>query len=239
MMGLSLATQRRVLWAFVFAVAMGFLETAVVVYIRKLYYPEGFCFPMKLIAPDIVLTEFLREAATIIMLAGIGILAGRNRMERFGYFLFCFAVWDIFYYVFLYALLGWPSSLLTWDVLFFIPTTWVGPVLAPVINSLIMIFLFFVILYFTEKNGKCRSGKWVWILLIGGSLVVIAAYLEDYLHYMLQQFRLAQLFSGSDYNSVMSYATAYIPLSFPWWLFAIGVLAHLLALAAMIKKNRA
>ena len=34
--------RQRFLWLAVFAVAMGFLEGIVVVYLRELYYPDGF-----------------------------------------------------------------------------------------------------------------------------------------------------------------------------------------------------
>jgi len=33
------------LWITIFSIAMTFIETSVVVYIRKLYYPESFKFP--------------------------------------------------------------------------------------------------------------------------------------------------------------------------------------------------
>ncbi len=224
-------------WVTFFAIAMAFLETAVVVYIRKLYYPEGFMFPMKLIAPDIALTEFLREVATLIMLAGIGIIAGRNKIEKFGYFIFTFAIWDIFYYVFLYALLKWPSSLLTWDVLFLIPCTWVGPVLAPVINSLCMIGLFFLIHYYVGKTKQCTTGPWVWALLVAGSLVVIASYIEDYLDFMLQKFSWGQIFDLSLYDQTMPYAITYVPMDFKWWLFSIGAAMHLAAMFIIWKRN--
>ncbi|HNX08095.1 MAG TPA: hypothetical protein PKL96_10970, partial [Bacteroidales bacterium] len=110
-------TLTKIIWVAIFAIAMGFLESAVVVYIRALYYPEGFMFPMKLISDQIMITEFFREAATMIMLIGIAVIAGSSAIERFAYFIFSFGIWDIFYYIFLYALLGWPQSLMTWDVL--------------------------------------------------------------------------------------------------------------------------
>src|SRR4051812_14084868 len=87
-------------WLTLFSIAMGFLETAVVVYMRKLYYPGGFKFPLVPISPDIAATEFWREAATIIMLIGVGILAGKNAPQRLVFFLYAFAIWDLFYYVF-------------------------------------------------------------------------------------------------------------------------------------------
>lgn len=231
-------TLKTVLWVVLFAIAMAFLETAVVVYIRKLYYPEGFMFPMKLIDSDIALTEFLREVATLIMLVGIGYIAGRNKIERFAYFIFTFAIWDIFYYVFLYALLQWPSSLLTWDVLFLIPCTWVGPVLAPVLNSLCMILLFFVILNSVEKTQQCKTGVLAWSLLVVGSLVVIGSYVEDYLDFMLQQFSWVQIFDLSEYDAVMPYAISYVPVDFKWWLFGIGAAMHLAGIGLIWRKNR-
>src|SRR5271167_2605871 len=97
-------------WLTLFSIAMGFMETAVVIYLRKVYYPRGFQFPLVPIEPSIALTEFLREAATIIMLLGIGILTGKTRAQKFAFFIYCFAVWDIFYYVFLKIFLNWPES---------------------------------------------------------------------------------------------------------------------------------
>ncbi len=144
------------LWISIFAVAMGYLESAVVVYLRKIYYPDGFKFPLQAIDKQTGLIEMFRELATLIMLAGAGILAGRTRTEKFGFFIFCFAVWDIFYYVFLKLLLNWPESLMTWDILFLIPVTWVGPVIGPVINSLTMIVLAFLISYFTDKKPQIK-----------------------------------------------------------------------------------
>jgi membrane protein implicated in regulation of membrane protease activity len=64
-----------------------------------------------------------------------------------------FAIWDIFYYIFLWLLIGWPESFFTWDILFLLPVTWVGPVLAPVINSLTMIVLAGLILLADRKTS--------------------------------------------------------------------------------------
>lgn len=227
----------KIIWLSLFAIAMGYLESAVVIYIRALYYPEGFVFPMKLISNQIMITEFFREAATMVMLLGVAVIAGRNAIERFAYFIFCFAVWDIFYYVFLYLLLGWPQTLFTWDVLFFIPVTWVGPVIAPIINSLTMMALAFVIIYFIEKNEDVKSGKLVWSLLILGSLVVIVAYTMDYVGFMTQKFSFLQLMGSSDTRAVFDYATKYFPGSFNWLVFLFGVMMHFTAIGFLISKN--
>jgi len=130
----------RIVLLALFAVAMAFVESAVVVYLRGLFYPEGFYGTLAAIPVFYYGTEVFREAATIVMLAAVALLAARRGWwERVAYFLFCFGVWDIFYYVWLYALLGWPPSLLTNDLLFLIPVPWVAPVAAPVAASAVMI----------------------------------------------------------------------------------------------------
>jgi hypothetical protein len=77
-------------------------------YARALY-PGGFSFPLSPIPERLAITELLRELATLVMLAGVGVVAGRNFPERFAWFIFSFGVWDIFYYVFLKLLIGWPT----------------------------------------------------------------------------------------------------------------------------------
>jgi tellurite resistance protein TehA-like permease len=141
----------------VFAVAMAFVEAAVVVYLRGLFYPEGFYATLAEFPVFYYGTEVFREAATIIMLASVAVLAARrNWWERGAYFLFCFGVWDIFYYVWLYALLAWPPSLMTSDVLFLIPIPWVAPVVAPVSASVVMIAASVWIL--ARKTGSLLEG---------------------------------------------------------------------------------
>lgn len=144
------------LWLTLFGIAMGFLETSVVIYLRKIYYPDGFRFPLVEIGNDILLVEILREFATMIMLLSIGLLIGKTKLQRFAFFIFSFAVWDIFYYIFLKILIDWPESFLTPDILFLIPVPWVGPVVTPIILSISMIVLSFIILRH-EESQKSNS----------------------------------------------------------------------------------
>lgn len=146
----------------VFAVAMAYLEAAVVVYLRAVFHVTGdlltvppassvwFSVPyFTLLKPGALLsvlpqpaianTEVGREAATMIMLACVGWLAGSDLKARFAYFIFAFGVWDIGYYAFLHGLLGWPASLGAMDVLFLIPGPWLAPVFVPVAISVAMI----------------------------------------------------------------------------------------------------
>jgi len=209
-----------------FAIAMGFLEAAVVVYMREILYPGGFAFPLSPIPVNLALTELFRELATLVMLVSIGILAGRKFSTGFAWFIYSFAIWDIFYYVFLKAILGWPESLMTWDVLFLIPTTWTGPVLTPILVSLTMILLAMVILLNAERGKETRIPGKIWTGLILGSLILIFAFILDYSQHMLVTFSWVEMLQVKN-PEVLRVATSYIPKQFPWWIFAAGELVIL------------
>jgi hypothetical protein len=204
-----------------FAIAMGFLESAVVVYMREILYPGGFEFPLSPIPVRLAVTELLREVATLVMLLSIGMLAARRFSTGFAWFIYSFAIWDIFYYVFLWLLLGWPESLLTWDVLFLIPTTWTGPVLSPVLVSLTMILLALVILFRAEGGKDSRIPGKVWVGLIAGSLVLIFGFVYDYSQHMLTHFSVWEMLQVKN-PEVLKVATSYMPGRFPWWIFGTG-----------------
>lgn len=125
------------------------------VYLRELYYPGGFKFPLELLPPWLMVIEITREFSTLLMLFSVAWISGRNFLQQLSVFLFLFGIWDIFYYVALKIFLDWPGSFLTWDLLFLIPITWLGPVLAPVICSVVMIltaFIFSGIILFVKRN---------------------------------------------------------------------------------------
>lgn len=218
-----LTFRKTIFWITLFSIAMGYMESAVVVYLRALYYPEGFSFPLQPITEAIALTEIYREAATIIMLVVIGIVTGRSNMERFAWFIYCFAVWDIFYYVFLKLLLGWPESFLTWDILFLIPLTWVGPVLAPIIISITMILLASVIIYPERvRNIKVRVKGWDWLLFISGSLIVIISFTEEYTRFLLHHFTFEEIWSLNGNEHLLEVTLKYAPVNYRWWIFWLG-----------------
>ncbi|MBI3510241.1 MAG: hypothetical protein HY064_06225 [Bacteroidetes bacterium] len=200
---------------------MGYLETAVVVYIRKHYYPNGFDFPLLPIGKDIAITEFFREIATIIMLAGIGILVGENRLQRFAFFIYCFAIWDIFYYVFLYVLLGWPKSLLTFDVLFLIPVPWISPVICPCLISALLIFYAMIVVWNPAKiNLKMRSIER--LILFAGCALVLYSFVADYITFVLAHHSDKGVWTFSQRKDLFSEAEGFIPQSFRWEIFIPG-----------------
>ena len=200
----------------VFSIAMAFLETAIVVYLRELYFPDGFQFPLKGMSQQIAATELIREFSTIVMLIGIGFLAGQNAASRFGYFLLSFAIWDIFYYVFLYAILGWPVHVMEWDILFLIPILWTGPVITPVIISLAMIILGLTMIAHQKGPDKRSS-----VALLIGVFVVLWAFMKEFAEFH-------QSVYGGDFSfnavHILQSGTQFIPQQFPWLIFAIGCL---------------
>ncbi len=224
-------------WVTFFSIAMGYLESSVVVYLREILYPQGFNFPLATMNERIAITELFREAATVIMLVGIGIIAGRNGSERFAWFLYSFAIWDIFYYVFLKLLLNWPESFMTWDILFVIPVTWVGPVISPVIVAFTMIAFALLILYLNQKNPAVKIAPSQWLILITGSLVLIVAFTWDYSRYVLRTNTFADIWSVPS-QSLYKLTTAYVPESFNWWIFAAGELIIIWGIYRFWVKNR-
>lgn len=194
---------RRAAWLALFGVAFGILEAAVVVYLRELYYPGGFRFPIVIIPDQVAAVELVRELTTLLMLTAVAMVAGRDRMDRFFVFAFLFGVWDMVYYVGLWAFLGWPPSLLTWDVLFLIPVPWLGPVIYPVLVSLFLVAGFLVHERIRARGGVVllTGGEWsvAWI----GALVVVAAFCWNW----------------------RAVGDGTVPESFPAALFAAGMIA--------------
>jgi len=171
----------------IFSIAMGFLEAATVVYLRTLYYPEGFCFPLKIIPIDIFLVEIGREMSTIVMLAFIGSIAGKTLLEKFCYFLYSFGIWDIFYYVWLKLISNWPPSPMTWDLLFLVPVPWVAPVLAPLIVALTMTIVAAVIIFLQERGVYFKISKLDLALGAIAALLIFVSFMLDFPRMAAQQ----------------------------------------------------
>jgi hypothetical protein len=210
------------LWVTLFSISMGYLESAVVVYLREIMYPAGFTFPMVPINERLAYTELFREIATLVMLCAIGTMAGRTRTEKFAYFIYSFAIWDGFYYVFLKAILNWPGSLFTWDILFLIPVTWTGPVIAPLISSLSMVLLATPILILTRKYKEVKFVAKEWIILVAGAVMVFFAYIWDYARYVLDNFSMDEIWSVPGKEAMYNLSVRYVPVSFNWILFLTG-----------------
>ncbi len=173
----------KLIWLVIFTIAMANLEAVVVVYLRELYYPEGFHIlgfeSLKHIPMKILFIEITREAATMFMLAGIAVFSCRKK-DWWGWlavFMISFGIWDIFYYIWLKIFINWPESLLTEDVLFLIPFPWLGPVISPVLVSIVMIISGIYIIIRVKENPPLKKIPFlygicaVWLIFSSFTLV--------------------------------------------------------------------
>lgn len=223
---------RIMIWLALFSMGMAFLESMVVVYLRRLFYPEGFHFPLVLLDDHTYYLEIFRETATLLMLVSVAYVAGRQWLQAFAWFLYSFAIWDMFYYVFLKLILGWPESFLTWDILFLIPVVWDGPVLAPLLSSLQMLVLALLILWNTNlQSRRVRPGEW--ITLICGAILQLTAYTWNYTRLLMDNYSLID--NKMQFETIVS---NYIPKSFNWGIFITGYLMVALMLVSYyLRKN--
>jgi len=170
---------RRLSWTILFGIAFGWVETAVVVYLRHLYYPDGFQFPLRVIEAPVLIVELCREAATLLMLVAVAALAGRRFWERFAIFCVAFGVWDLVYYAGLKITLGWPASLAGWDILFLLPLPWIAPVYAPVSVAVMMIFAGIIVVNLEAKGYRCHADLVTWALGLVGTVVLLYSFMRD------------------------------------------------------------
>jgi hypothetical protein len=223
------------LWVGIFGIAFGFLEATVVVYLRQLYYPEGFDFPMIWASLELFRIELIRELSTLTMLLSIGILTGRNAIQRFAWFLYAFAIWDIFYYIALKILIGWPPSLLTWDLLFLIPVAWNGPVLAPVLCSLTMIGFTLTVVELDRKGLQVLLKMREWIMIGSGAFIILITFIWDYTTILIRN-GIFSAFPLSEDNLLVQEMLRFVPVRFNWGLFLLGELLIILGILWMGKR---
>ncbi|MFH1307429.1 MAG: hypothetical protein ABIH72_01095 [archaeon] len=222
-----------------FAIAMAFIETVVVVYLRMLFYPNGFDFPLSgLINPSIILIEWVREFFTIVMLACVAFLAGKKFYGKLAYFFYSFAIWDIFYYIWLKVILDWPSSVLTWDLLFLIPIPWASPMIVPILYSLTIILVSILILNFQARNQNIRVDLREKILFISGSLIILYTFLFDYGKLMLENGYFREFLTLASNHEFMEIISEYIPLSYNWIIFFIGEILILASILFFYLRNK-
>ncbi len=203
------------LWLLLFATAMGYMEAAVVVYLRAIYYPEGFAFPLVPIPLEEALIEMGREAATILLLLAASFLAGKTRAQRVAHFLIVFAVWDLNYYLWLKVILDWPASLLTWDILFLIPLPWTGPVLAPLLVSLYWLVLAVLLLQKERQGCPLPLTRSAALLTLAGAILLLASFLWN----------VGPVLRGE------------VPARYPWEVFALGMACWLGAVAIAQRRH--
>ena len=202
-----------------YAVAMAYLEAAVVVYLqRALKIEPSTLFPLrdKSSLGGFGTIELGREIATLVMLVTVGWLAGRNRLERLAWTSVAFGIWDLGYYAFLWVFIGWPTNLGTFDLLFLLPVPWVAPVLAPMIVSIALVFFGLMTAWRLRRTQELHLKLRHFGALVGGGLVVISSF----------TYNAGQILDGA------------IPRSFAWPIFVAGMALAIVAVAPLLWPNR-
>jgi len=203
----------------IFAVAMAYLESAVVVYLRALYGIEDLLRDIPLTADIFTGIEIGREAATLIMLVIIGMISSKDWQKRIGYSIFAFAIWDIFYYIWLYVFIQWPKSLFEWDILFLIPLPWWGPVITPIIISIFLI----IISYLLIIDAKFKVNSLDWIIFCLSIITILYTFMEDSIKTLL--------FGTGCINEVR-------PTDFNWILFFIAYISMIITSIKVVYSGR-
>jgi hypothetical protein len=195
----SFQLKRSLIALLLFGTAFGYLEAAVVAYLRLLHEPArqrfypgrspAELFPLltheqRLAAgsdtQSVLVTELGREVATIIMLAAVALAVTRNAGQWAAAMAIAFGTWDIMFYVFLKVLLDWPASLFTWDILFLVPVPWGGPVLAPLLVSAAMISTGVWHLRSAARREPVTISAGHWLGIISGAAVIVISFAIDY-----------------------------------------------------------
>ena len=213
-----------------FGISFGYVEAAVVVYLRAVYDPireklhpdrsAGELFPLITVdqlrkaAPEkswLLGVEVAREASTMITLASVAWVAAGAGSSWLPAFAITFGTWDLFFYLFLRMLLHWPTSIMTWDILFLVPVPWAAPVLAPSIVAITIVVAGVLAL---SRRIRMLPAHWV-AMTVGGALILLS-------------------FTW-DYQNLMAGG---LPRPFAWSLFGAGELAGVAAfLHAFIARS--
>lgn len=215
-------------WVVIFAIAFAWVESAVVVYLREIYFNGGFSFPLvvkwengKHLIDPLIRIEFVREIATITMLTAVGWIAGKNGFQKFCFFMTAFGIWDIFYYIWLYVMVAWPGSIMTWDLLFYVPLPWVGPVITPVLIALAMVVAGSLIIYYDTKGYDIRWRWYDMVVELSCGLIMIVAFCWDWKN-------IIQVPGDIERTG--------IPGPFAWWLYLPAYLFSIAWFAVRLRR---
>jgi hypothetical protein len=220
----AVAPTAKILSLILFGIAFGYVEASVVVYLRMLAEPirQAAGLPLNDLFPltrpeqlgpylKIVRIEVVREAATLFMLVAVALAVARNFRTWLAAFSVAFGVWDLVFYASLKALIGWPASIFTWDLLFLLPVPWTGPVLAPSIVAATLTIGGIAGLIRTPE----RVPRISWALLVLGGAILLASFMWDW----------------------QSIVNGGVPGRFPWTVFAIGEAIGVAGLIHAIRRK--
>ncbi|MGM0442479.1 MAG: hypothetical protein ACQEQC_08690 [Elusimicrobiota bacterium] len=199
------------------ALLLGLFSALIFNYLRKLYWLPGHPGIFSAIPLKILLPEILREAVMIGIIVIAAVKSAGNLNQKFSLFFLVFGLWDLSFYAFTKILTGWPDSLIQFDILFFLPRVWTGPVLAPVIVSVSFIILSRVLLTPPKRFPY---------LIIIGLAVILVTFFENTGQFSLTGKGL-EFLAGSIQD-----------LKFNWYLFGAGELLLAADMWRLYRKNK-
>lgn len=205
--GTQTTARRSIFSLILFGIAFGYVEAAIVVYLRVIGAPlrAAAGLPVQELFPllrldqltpatiSLLRIELAREASTLIMIWAVS----RTARSRLGAFVLAFGVWDLAFYLWLRVLIGWPASLLTWDLLFLLPVPWASPVLAPTLVAATMTAFG---VWLLSREPRRTQSLLPMLLLAAGAAVLLISFLWDWRRWL----------AGGA------------PQAFPWLIFAAG-----------------
>ena len=213
---------RNLLWLTLFAVGMAQVEASLVVHLRSIYYPGNplEIFPLNLLSHRDLAIELVRELASVVMILSVALLTARGFTRVFAVFVYVFGLWDLFYYLWLKIMIGWPVSWFEWDVLFLIPWPWLGPWISPALIALLFVVWGGWIL--TSPN-QVRFTRRTTLLFVAGALLALIAFLLPAVPLLLEG---EEAFRG------------YQPDDFRWSLFIPGYMLMIISLWRVARDVR-
>jgi hypothetical protein len=211
---------RKIVWLSLYAIAMAQVEASLVIHLRTIYSAEPLeIFPLSLFTTRDLIMELVRELATLVMILSVALLSARGFTRVFAAFVFVFGLWDLFYYLWLKIMMGWPLSWMEWDVLFLLPWIWLGPWLTPALIALLFVVWGGWVLYSPREIRFARNNA---VLFVLGVLLALAAFLQPAAFVLWEGKAALQGFQ---------------PEGFWWFLFLLGYLLMVVGLWRTTRKN--
>mgnify|MGYP000975232022 CR=1 FL=1 len=122
-------------------IALGYVDAVATFYVRGMLQvsQEGGGFAQAVteaMPPRIIALEQTRQAAMLLVLVVIAVVAGRNLHQQFGTAFFAIGGWIICRYIAIRTITDWPGSLADADTVLYLPEPIYAPLWMPVVVAL-------------------------------------------------------------------------------------------------------
>jgi len=122
-------------------IAIGYVDAVATFYVRGMLQvaQEGGGFAQAVteaMPPRIVALEQTRQAATVLVLVTVAIVAGRNLHQQFGTAFFALGGWTVCRYIAMRTITDWPGALTDVDTVLYLPHAVYAPVWMPIVIAL-------------------------------------------------------------------------------------------------------